>query len=829
MTIFSTYSIKSKLMAIITITVAIALFIAILFFIVNEVFIVKAELKKDLSIQANVISENISAAVLFQDKDTGNEILSALKHDSTIVAAEVRLPDGSLFVHYDNNKYAVNVLNKIHNQDKKYINESLFHATQPVRYNNKVIGEVSIYASNEEIYTSLYYFVSISIFSLIVALAMAVVLSKRLQKIIYEPILHLAGIAKQVSKDKNYNIRASIFHNDELGELTENFNEMLTQIKERDENLESLVEKRTAEVKKRNEELNAEISEKIKAKEQLEDSEARFRSAFYSAAIGMALVKEDHSIMQVNEAFCDMLGYTQNELIGTKFRDLTYIDDINMSVELHLNLIQGEITHYQLEKRYIHKSGEIIWGLLNVSSVRDANNDFLYATAQVQDITEAHNLSDKLSYQASHDVLTDLVNRREFERRLLRAIENVKKEQTEHALLYIDLDQFKIVNDTCGHTAGDELLHQIANMMEEKIRQLDTLARLGGDEFGVLMEHCNLKQAKRVASVIRKTVEEFRFIWGDKTFNVGASIGLTIINNPTTDLTEIMKQADAACYAAKESGRNRIHVYNEEDTSLAKRYGEMQWVARINSALEDDRFHLYAQPIMDIVDADTAHYELLLRMEDENGEIIPPGAFLPSAERYNLVSKLDRWVLNAAFKWLTEMPKNKKFVSFCSINLSGNNLGDDQFRTYVIDQINESNIDASKICFEVTETAAIANLNNAMDFINSLKEMGCLFALDDFGSGVSSFAYLKNLPVDYLKIDGMFVKDIVDDPIDFAMVKSINEIGHVMGKKTIAEFVENDAILGRLRSIGVDYAQGYGIGMPVPIESVYSKELKKVT
>jgi len=499
-----------------------------------------------------------------------------------------------------------------------------------------------------------------------------------------------------------------------------------------------------------------------------------------------------------------------------------------LSIDQHYKLVHGELSHYQLEKRYIHESGKIIWGLLNVSSVRGINNEFLYAIAQVQDITEAHNLSDRLSYQASHDALTDLVNRREFERRLDRVVEDIEIEKSEHALLYIDLDQFKIVNDTCGHTAGDELLHQIANVMEEKIRQRDTLARIGGDEFGVLMEHCKIEQAMRVANVIREAVEEFRFVWGDKIFSVGASIGVTTITLLSKDVTEILKQADAACYAAKESGRNRVHLYNEKDTSLANRYGDMQWVSRISSALEENRFHLYAQPIMNIENSETTHYELLLRMEDEAGAIIPPGAFLPAAERYNLISKLDRWVINTAFQWLTDFPESREHISFCSINVSGQNLGDDQFRDYVMEKLKETKIDTSKVCFEITETAAIANLSNAMDFIITLKSMGCLFALDDFGSGVSSFAYLKNLPVDYLKIDGMFVKDIVEDPIDFAMVRSINEIGHVMGKKTIAEFVEDDAILDKLRSIGVDYAQGYGIGMPAPLEFISSFNVKKV-
>ncbi len=825
MKLFSTYSIKRKLASIITSTTALALLIAIAAFLIHDLLTKKAELENDLNIEAKIIGDSISTAILFNDHDAGNEILSSLRHDPSIVAAEITLGNGELFVHYHNSKYSEKYIEDIH---RRKVNKDLIEVRLPVEYNKKTIGEVLVSASKKEIINRFLFFVVISLIVMLVSLGLAVILSGRMQRLIYIPIQHLADIANRVSEEKDYKVRAEVFDDDELGELTKDFNEMLDHIQERDENLESLVEERTTEVKNRNEKLKLEITERINIQDKLEDSEMRFKSAFHSAAIGMALVKKDHSISQVNQAFCNMLGYTQEEIVGTFFKKLTFIDDINLSVEQHFKLVQGELSHYQLEKRYIHKSGKIIWGLLDVSSVRDINNDFQYAIAQVQDFTEAHNLSDKLSYQASHDSLTDLVNRREFERRLVRVMDDVEEEKSEHALLYIDLDQFKIVNDTCGHTAGDELLHQLANLMQEKIRQRDTLARLGGDEFGVLMEHCNMEQAMRVADVIREAVEEFRFVWGEQTFSVGASIGVTPINMSSIDITEVMRQADAACYAAKESGRNRVHVYHEKDTSLAKRYGEMQWVTRINNALEENRFQLYAQPIMRIEDSDTTHYELLLRMEDESGAIIPPGAFLPSAERYNMITKLDRWVLNSAFRWMTDVPESRKFLSFCSINVSGNSLGDDQFKSYVINKLQETKIDTSKICFEITETAAIANLNNAMDFIVTLRDMGCLFALDDFGSGVSSFAYLKNLPVDYLKIDGMFVKDIVDDPIDFAMVKSINEIGHVMGKKTIAEFVENDAILERLRDIGVDYAQGYGIGMPAPLEFVSSINVKKV-
>jgi diguanylate cyclase (GGDEF)-like protein len=380
----------------------------------------------------------------------------------------------------------------------------------------------------------------------------------------------------------------------------------------------------------------------------------------------------------------------------------------------------------------------------------------------------------------------------------MRVLQSAQGTESEHALCYLDLDQFKVINDICGHIAGDELLRQLSQVLEAKVRRRDTLARLGGDEFGLLMEHCSLRQAGRVAETLQQTIQDFRFIWDERVFSIGASIGLVPIGASSESVTSVLSMADAACYAAKDAGRNRVHIYHEEDIDFARRHGEMELVSQINSALEEDRFHLVSQ----------------LRMESEAGNTVSPDVFLPAAERYNISVKLDRWVISTAFAWLIGRAEHLEQLHLCSINLSGHSLGDKEFLQFIIRQFEETKLPEAKICFEITETAAIANLENATRFMKTLKERGCRFALDDFGSGLSSFAYLKNLPVDFLKIDGVFVKDIVDDPIALAMVKSINEIGQVLGKKTIAEFVENDIILEKLREIGIDYAQGYGVGRP---------------
>jgi diguanylate cyclase (GGDEF)-like protein len=427
---------------------------------------------------------------------------------------------------------------------------------------------------------------------------------------------------------------------------------------------------------------------------------------------------------------------------------------------------------------------------------------------------------EQLTFYANHDALTKLVNRREFERRAERLLASAKQDKQQHALCFMDLDQFKVVNDSCGHAAGDELLRQITSALQRVVRQRDTLARMGGDEFSVLMERCSLEQAQRLADDLYKVIQDYVFLWEEQSFRVGVSIGLVAITEATPNLTELLKEADAACYMAKDSGRNRIHVYHPQAAETAQRHGEMQWVSRLNKALEENRFCLYAQAIVPLGNSSDRHYELLIRMIGENQEIIPPGAFLPAAERYNLITKIDLWVIGRAFILLAENPVFVNDVSFISINLSGQSLADPKVLSFIKKQLDKTGIEGKKICFEITETAAISNMSMATQLISTLKQLGCRFALDDFGSGLSSFGYLKSLPVDYLKIDGMFVKDIIDDPIDHAMVKSINEIGQIMGMKTIAEFVESDEIKGMLREIGVDYAQGYGIAKPLPFQDI---------
>jgi Amt family ammonium transporter len=382
--------------------------------------------------------------------------------------------------------------------------------------------------------------------------------------------------------------------------------------------------------------------------------------------------------------------------------------------------------------------------------------------------------------------------------------------------MFIDLDQFKVVNDTCGHIAGDELLRQIANLLIETARRTDVVARLGGDEFAILLEYCPTPQALKLAEELRATIRDFRFSWEGKPFTVGVSIGVVSFDEHYNDLKQVLSAADSACYTAKEAGRNRVHLHAEDDLSIEKRYGEMQWVPRIRKALDENRFQLYCQKVIPIQDRDRhqEHLEILLRLEERDDEqLVPPGAFIPAAERYGLMVELDRFVMRETLSWLGSHPLD----GLVSINLSVQSISDPHF-LQDLDTLLEANPSiAGKLLFEITETSTIANLKKAQQFFERFTRFGCRFALDDFGSGMSSLGYLKHLPVDFLKIDGEFVRDILHDPIDLWMVKSINEVAHIMGMQTIAEHVENEAISQILQNLGVDYRQGYEVSRPIPL------------
>lgn len=527
------------------------------------------------------------------------------------------------------------------------------------------------------------------------------------------------------------------------------------------------------------------------------------------------------NIEYANNRIVETSGYTVDEVVGKNTRLFgsgeTPPEEYK---ELWETLSEGRVWHGTFHNK--KKNGELYWARESIGPIKDENGKTTHYVAIQEDVTETKKLFDQLDYHASHDLLTGLINRREIESKVKAAVLQANQDSSKHVLCYLDLDQFKIINDTCTHIAGDELLKQFSKFLQGNVRGQDITARLGGDEFGILMSFCSVAQAKRVVEQLLEKVADFQFLWEDKIFRIGVSIGLVEIDENSVSVAELFRQADIACYAAKAAGRHRCHIYREDDEELAKRTDELQWVSRIHNGLENDKFVLYAQEIRALADGDNAprHHELLIRLEEEKGEIIPPGAFLPAVERFHLSQKLDQWVIKTAFEWISRNKGNSSTNTVFSLNISGPSFGDQKLFDFIKIELERTQLNAAQICFEVTETAAINNLSQARVFIESLKEHGFLFALDDFGSGLSSFEYLKNLPVDYLKIDGQFVKDIETDPIDLAMLKSINDIGHVMGKKTIAEFVENGNIMKMLEELKVDFAQGYHLGRPIPLDEL---------
>ncbi len=548
------------------------------------------------------------------------------------------------------------------------------------------------------------------------------------------------------------------------------------------------------------------------------------------ASIGDGVIRADAEgrIDYLNPVAEKLTGWSSERALGRPvsevFRVVDEVTRQSLPDPLQRCLAEGRIVESPGHALLLNEDGKEYSVRDTAAPIRDRRGNPIGAVLVFKDVTQLRGMEREMIYLASHDALTGLLNRREFEVRLKRAIRSARAEQRHHVLLFLDLDEFKIINDTCGHLVGDEMLKQITALLRSRVRRSDILARLGGDEFGVLLEDCPLGQARQIAEEIRTTVRDFRFCWKDQIFEVGVSTGFVPVNADSGDLAQVMSAADAALYVAKDSGRNRVHEYEADDTLVAERYGEMQWIHRIQRAMEEQRFRLFYQLIQPLGAAEStaANRELLcevfLRMLDPNGKVVEPAVFMSAAERYHLIGELDRWVVRTAFRALAEAQRREvsRPVLF-AVNVSAQSLSDEAFLAYLIEQIDESLVDPRRLCFEITETAAISKLDSAIRFISALKVKGCRFILDDFGSGLSSFAYLKDLSMDFLKIDGEFVQNMVEDRVKRAMVESINQIGHVMGLQTIAEWVENRQTLEALKEMGVDFAQGYWLCRPQPL------------
>jgi diguanylate cyclase (GGDEF)-like protein/PAS domain S-box-containing protein len=481
-------------------------------------------------------------------------------------------------------------------------------------------------------------------------------------------------------------------------------------------------------------------------------------------------------------------------------------------------LTQGRIVSPADEALLIGRDGAECGIEDSCAPIRNVAGEILGTVLVFHDVTEQRRLAREMNYRATHDTLTGLYNRAEFEVRLRAMLHKSHGENSESTLLFIDLDQFKIVNDTSGHGAGDELLQLVARLLQDAVRLSDTVARLGGDEFAIILDRCNAEQGGLVAQKICDRMEEFRFAHGEHRFRVGASIGLVPVDERWTAISAIIQAADSSCYAAKEAGRNRVHVWYDTDRAMRARHGETQWATRLAQALDEDGFVLFAQRIQQLRGPNRGiHAEILIRMVEANGGLAPPGAFLPAAERFHLASRIDRWVLRKAIAWMNAADSLDSIATIC-VNLSGQSVGDRAFHRWAIAMLGEAGDGiCRRLCLEITETAAITNLADAALFIEKVRAIGVRVALDDFGAGASSFGYLKTIPVDFLKIDGQFIRDLATDTLDEAAVRCFADVAAVVGMKTVAEFVDSQAVLDKLRRMGIDYAQGYLIHKPAPI------------
>jgi len=607
-------------------------------------------------------------------------------------------------------------------------------------------------------------------------------------------------VATERISEGDYETRMNVVSKDEIGVLARNFNKMSEAISDKIEGIKN-------------------------SEQALFDEKERAYVTLESIGEGVITTDIHGNIELVNPMAEKLTGWNaaeaQGQPISQVFNIINEVTRERSTDVVDLCLKNSQSISTTEKNILINSNGDEYHIEDTIAPIRSRGKGVIGVVVVFRDVSNTRKMARQMAYQAKHDSLTGLVNRTEFEARLNRAISTSKNEHREHALLYMDLDHFKIVNDTAGHFAGDELLKQLTALLSTKMRDSDTLARLGGDEFGILLENCPADSAKEVALKVHAMVNDFRFVWEDSFFEIGISVGLVAIGEHTKNITALLSEADVACYIAKEQGRNKVHIHTAEDEEHEKRKNEMRIVSDIMLALDEDRFVLYHQRIVPIASVanDEYHSEVLIRMIGEDGQIISPYAFIPSAERYYLMPQIDKKVVKLVVDYMKDFIFESENDTF-SINLSGQSLTDETMLDFLVKSIKESNVDPVHFCFEVTETSAIRNLEQASHMIAEIKALGCKFSLDDFGSGLSSFAYLKNLDVDYLKIDGGFVIDMLENETDASMVEAINHLGHVMGLKTIAEYVENDAILQKLRILGIDYAQGFGLHVPEPLGSI---------
>jgi diguanylate cyclase (GGDEF)-like protein/PAS domain S-box-containing protein len=572
----------------------------------------------------------------------------------------------------------------------------------------------------------------------------------------------------------------------------------------------------------------SDVTERNRLARVLDEEHARLRVTLRSIGDGVITTDREGKVEFLNPVAEALTGWPAEEARGRSIEQVFHVvsEDSHRSIEnpVAISLAQERAVGLPDRSLLIARDGNEFGIEDSTAPIRDLQGNSLGAVVVFHDVTAQRRMATEIHFRASHDPLTGLLNRMEFEERLTRTLARVKEGASDMALLYIDLDQFKLVNDACGHSVGDHLLRQIGGALQRCIRDRDTLARLGGDEFGVILEHCPVEQAHRVAQQICDRIEEFRFVHDQRRFRLGVSVGLVSIDAHWPSEAELLQAADACCYAAKEAGRNRVHAWLETDHTLTSHAGETHWASRIESALEENRFVLYAQKILPIASSQDQgmHCEVLMRMLDQDGSMVLPGAILPAAERFHMMPRVDRWVLRNVLEWMAENRDELERVDLIAVNLSGQSLGDKAFHRYALDLIAATSCDVKKLCFEVTETSAIANLHDAAEFVRFMRGLGVRSALDDFGAGAASFGYLKTLPVDFLKIDAQFIRNLVDNPLDDVAVRCFRDIASVLGIRTIAESIENDETRARLVEIGIDFGQGFAMHRPEQLETIFA-------
>ncbi|WEJ62312.1 EAL domain-containing protein [Thiomicrorhabdus lithotrophica] len=659
----------------------------------------------------------------------------------------------------------------------------------PIKVNDSLIGWARIHMARDNIYDSIRVIsiegILYTLFAILIGSIFAWRMGSNLTKGIYE-LIHTTQRVRAGERK----ITLSLKRKDELQILSDNFQSMLTSLSEKER------------------ELYAE-------KERLEIT-------LMSIGDGVITTDMDGLVTYLNPVAEHLTGWSNHAARGFHieevfkiYHELTMDPAENPALK---SMATQKITLLANHTVLLNRAGEKISIEDSGAPIIDKSGKIIGAVLVFHDATEARQLRKRLTWQAQHDTLTQLANRQAFETKLDDLIsKSIDSPQNQHCLIYIDLDQFKIVNDTVGHAAGDELLKQVASILQQQVRDSDLLARIGGDEFAIVLENCSTSNAEQVAEKVRQVVHNHRFTWNDRIFDIGTSIGIAQMKG-LINKANVMSQADVACYIAKEQGRNRVHIFKEDDQVLAREFNNLDWANRIKRAIEDEQFVLYAQKITPLqhIEANET-YEVLIRLQPPEGELIFPDQFLPAAERFNLMGELDIYIVKRAYKWLKNNFNNVKLLN---INISGQSLDDDKFNNALLELLEKDSKINQKICFEITETTAITHMSASISFLNRIKNHGCSLALDDFGSGFSSFGWLKTLPVDYVKIDGTFVLDVLTDSVDAAMVKAIHSISEEMDIKTIAEFVENQAVSDWLKETGIDYAQGYHFSRPNPLINI---------